>query len=327
MVKLMSHPTIAGVPRLPTPGHAVSLDEWSGADLEALFEFADWISEQDIQIVSRLAPGVTIATCFFQTSTRTRLSFEAAAARLGGTSLGFADASTTRSGDFFEESLEDTVRVVGNYVDLLVLRHTDDDAGHRAASVSPVPVVSAGSGAKEHPTQGMLDTWMIKRTLGALEGARVGIAGDPDARTTRSILTTLCKFDIAEAVFLVPPGGAVPDDELSTMAECGVVHSFAFSAEDLVQRVDAVTMIPFQLPSFYVSSGTQSEREALDPNLVFSRRLLTGVGKNVHVFHAGPRLGELPIETDDLANVHYFAGVRAGTALRAALICQLIAPK
>ncbi|MBB5850549.1 hypothetical protein ACFQ05_32720 [Amycolatopsis umgeniensis] len=308
-----------------TPAHAISLLDWRTEDILSLFDLAEWIDAQPPSVLPGLAPRAVIGCCFYQNSTRTRLSFETAARRVGGTTIGFADASTTRAGDFFEESLEDTVQVVGGYSDLLVLRHVDDDAGERAAAVSPVPVISAGAGEREHPTQGLLDSWLISRTLGSPAGATIGLVGDPGCRATRSTLIALCRLGIARVVFLPPPGCTVDLGEESIMDEFGVSSYEVDNAVDLVKVADAVSMIPFELPDFHVPAARREPDAApLAPEFVFDRRLLSTVGAHTHVFHTGPRAGELPPESTALPNVHYFEGVRRGVSLRAALICRLL---
>jgi aspartate carbamoyltransferase catalytic subunit len=308
-----------------TPKHAISLLDWHSDDILSLFELADWIAAQPPAVLPNLVPGAVIGCCFYQNSTRTRLSFEVAARRIGGTSVGFADAATTRAGDFFAESLEDTIQVIGGYTDLLVLRHVDDDAGERAAAVSPVPVISAGTGEREHPTQGLLDAWTISRKLGSTEGASIGFVGDPACRATRSILIALCELGIAKAVFLPPPGCSVRLDEESVMAAHGVQSFEVDNARDLLREVDAVSMIPFELPDFHVPAARKDPDAApLDERYVFDRRLLSTVGAHAHVVHTGPRTEELTADSTGLPNVHYFEGVRNGVALRAALICRLL---
>lgn len=305
--------------------HLVSLRSLRREDIQSLFDLADWIAARPGPALHALASGTLVGCCFYQNSTRTRLSFEAAARRIGGTAIGFADVATTRAGDFFNETLEDTVQVVGSYVDLLVLRHVDDDAGERAAVVSPVPVISAGAGERVHPTQGLLDSWVINRALGSARGARIGLVGDPNCRATRSILVALCKLGISEAVFLPPPGCSVQDDEKMVMAEHGVHGHEVGHAADLLEQVDAVSMIPFELPDFHVANARRDPgAPPLDQRFIFDRRLLETVGKDVHVVHTGPRNAELPAEATELPNVHYFEGVRDGVAMRSAVICRLL---
>jgi len=310
---------------ITAPPHVISLLDWETDQIQSLFELADWIAELSPAKMSALAPGVLIGSCFYQNSTRTRLSFEAAASRLGGGSVGFADVNTTRAGDFFQENLEDTIQVVGSYADLIVLRHVDDDAAERAAAVSPVPVISAGAGEQEHPTQGLLDGWMMTRALGTLVDARIGLVGDPNCRATRSILFAMCKLGVAEVVFLPPPGCSVQMDEEAVMDRSGVRWYEVDNATDLLRGVDAVSMIPFELPDFHVPQARRDpSAPPLDERFVFDRSLLETVGDGIPVFHTGPRTAELTADTTDLPSVRYFEGVRGGIAMRAAAICRLL---
>jgi aspartate carbamoyltransferase catalytic subunit len=318
----MAHETTEDRPRVGLPRHAVSSDDWQRDELLALFGQAEWMARQSRRQLSTVAPHAMVGLLFYQNSTRTRISFEAAASLLGARYIGFATAATTRAGDFFQESLTDTVRVIGGYADLLVLRHVDDDAAQRAAAVSPVPVVNAGTGESDHPTQGMLDTWTMVRLLGGLTGARVGLVGDPGCRALRAILRTVSRFAPDEIVFLTPPDAPVPDDQRQLLAGPGIGCTTVESAEDLLRRVDVVSMIPFELPDFHVATADARPGE-LAGRFRFGRHLMSTVGRDVLVVHTGPRGDELPSEVDDLPNVHYFDSVRHGMFLRAALMNML----
>ncbi|MER7845236.1 hypothetical protein ABTZ03_14965 [Kitasatospora sp. NPDC096077] len=310
------------------PRHAVSLRTWRRSDYESVWARADWMLRQPREIVARSAPGMLLGVLFYQNSTRTRLSFEAAARRIGGSTIGFSDVTTTRAGDFYRESLEDTVRVVGSYADLLVLRHTEDTAAERAAAVSQVPVISAGTGDREHPTQAMLDLWVLHSKLGQLKGVTLGYAGDPTCRHARSLIHGLAAFGAAGIVFLAPDGALVPDDVQRTIRDTGMSMETAGSAAELLRKVDAVSMIPFELSDFHetaVHTHTRSHR--LDERFVFNSALLGRTGTGVPVVHTGPRGPELPPETDDLANVHYFEGVAKGVILRSALLAELFSSR
>ncbi len=306
------------------PRHAASLAEWTEADYEALFDRAAWLEAQPRDVVSRMAPGLLVGTAFYQNSTRTRLSFEAAAHRIGGSAIGFADVTTTRAGDFYRETLDDTVRVLGCYVDVLVLRHTDDDAARQALQVSPVPVISAGTGEREHPTQVMLDLWTIRRELGTLRGAAIGYLGDPGCRVARSLVYALRAFGAEGLVFLAPDDATLPEDVADLIDESGLSRRHVETSEELLRVSDAVCAIPFELSDFHRGAVRDHGRgEALDERFVLSPRLLRTVGADVPVTHTGPRGPELPPETDDLPNTHYFDGVRRGVTLRTALLSQL----
>ncbi|MFG1805721.1 hypothetical protein [Streptomyces sp. NPDC049040] len=310
---------------LSRPGnrHAVAVRDWRRERFEELFALADDLERRSPEELRTLAQGTLLGVLFYQNSTRTRLSFETAMRRIGGASVGFADAATTRAGDFFQETLEDTVRIVGGYTDVLVLRHTDDDAAERAALHSPVPVISAGTGEREHPTQAMLDTWMMRRRLGSLDGAHIGLVGDPACRTLRSILYAVAACGASRVTFLAPEGHTLPEDVTGVLRAHHASWQLAESATDMVRQVDAISMIPFELPDFHVSAAAATrDREPLPERYRFTRALLAG--SPVQVFHTGPRGDELPAEVDDLANVRYFDGVQHGVTLRAALLADLL---
>lgn len=308
---------------VPAPvKHAVSLLDWDAEQIASLFELAHWMSQQRRKVTAQLAPDMLLGCCFYQNSTRTRLSFEAAAHLVGGASIGFADIATTRAGDFFNESLEDTIRVVASYCDAVVLRHVRDDAAAIAADIAGVPVISAGAGEHEHPTQGLLDTWTLVQALGSLQGARLGLVGDPACRAIRSILIAACRLGISRAVFLTVPGTSIPRDETELMVRHGVTWDRAENATDLLRQVDAVSMIPFDLPDFHLATAPQAARRTNDPRFIFNRAQLSR--HPVPIVHTGPRGIELPDDALELPNVHYFDGIRSGVALRAALLCRLL---
>ncbi|MFH8404408.1 hypothetical protein ACH4FX_06475 [Streptomyces sp. NPDC018019] len=308
------------------PRHATTLSTWTEQDLEALYDRARWMLGQPREVVARTGPGMLLGTLFYQNSTRSRISFEAAAHRIGGAGIGFSDVATTRAGDFYAESLEDTVRVLGSYADVLVLRHTEDDAAERAAAVSPVPLISAGTGDQEHPTQFMLDLWVIRRALGTLKGATIGYVGDPACRVARSLVYALRAFGAGGLVFLTPDGARFPADVVASMESAGLAWRTVESARELLAAVDAACIIPFELSDFHQSSvRTHSRADRLDERFVFGRELLTGPGAGVPLTHTGPRGPELPADVDDLPDVHYLDGVAKGVVLRAALLAELLA--
>jgi aspartate carbamoyltransferase catalytic subunit len=296
--------SLARTPLREAAAHVVSLHDWDVEQMRSLFDLAEWISAQSRETTARIAPGMIVGYCFYQNSTRTRLSFEAAARRVGGSSIGFADIATTRAGDFFAESLEDTVRVVAGYSDALVLRHVRDDAAETAAAVAGVPVISAGCGEGEHPTQGLLDAWTLTRVLGDLAGSTVGLVGDPTCRAVRSMLIALCHLGIARAAFLPVPGTGLSEDETATMRRYGVSWMNVDSAADLLRVADAISMIPFDLPDFHVAAAPQDARRTTDRRFVFDRATLRRAGRSVPIVHTGPRGIELADDTLELPAVH-----------------------
>ena len=305
------------------PRHAVSSDSWSRDQLEALFTRAEWMSKQSRRRLCELAPTLVVGLMFYQNSTRTMISFQSASGLLGSRYVGFADAGTTRAGDFFQETLEDTVKVLGCYADLLVVRHTDDDAADRAAATASVPVISAGAGELDHPTQGMLETWMMRKMFGDLRALRVGLVGDPQCRALRAIVTTVSKFAPAEVNLLTPGPSSLPTHQQRQLRDAGVTVRSSESAAELLENVDVVSMIPWELPNFHLAAAPTRRTGVVSERFRFSRELIQRHGKEVVILHVGPRGGELPSEVDGLANVRYFDSVRAGVFLRAALISLL----
>ncbi|HET9895834.1 MAG TPA: hypothetical protein VFQ44_12975 [Streptosporangiaceae bacterium] len=322
MTKQMTAP--ASTARTDLPRHAVSSADWGPQQLLALFTRAEWMARQPRDRLAAIAPGAIAGLLFYQNSTRTRISFETAACLLGAKYVGFDSASTTRAGDFFQESLTDTVQVIGSYADLLVLRHVDDDAAERAAEVSPVPVVNAGTGESDHPTQGMLDVWMMTRTLGTITGRRIGLIGDPDCRAIKAIFTMAVSFRPAEVVFLTPEDTHVLPEQRDRLRDLHIGCTTVDSAADLIGRVDATSMIPVELPDFHVATAGAKRSDKVAERFRVTRRLLESpAGRETVVLHCGPRGDELPPEVDDLPNVKYFDAVQSGVYLRAALMDML----
>lgn len=305
------------------PRHAVSSDSWNRDHLETLFAMAEWMSRQPRRRLARLAPDLVVGLLFYQNSTRTMVSFQAASGLLGSRFVGFSDAKTTRAGDFFQETLEDTVKVLSCYADLLVLRHVDDDAAERAASLASVPVVSAGTGELDHPTQGMLDVWMMTKVLGGIDGLRIGLVGDPSCRALRAITTMVAKFAPAEVDILMPASASLPGAQEDELRRSGVRIAHSESAAELLGKVDVVSMIPVELPDFHVATAPVRRSGGMPERFRFTRRVIEQFGKDVVILHSGPRGDELPDEVDSLPNVRYFDGVRSGVFLRAALIKSL----
>lgn len=315
-------------PLVPPPATALGSHLLSTADLdktqvEQLYARAEWISDNR-ESSSRLLDGKRLGVLFYQNSTRTRMSFVAAMQQLGGSTVGFDDVRTTRAGDFFQESLNDTAGVIGQYADALVLRHTSEGAAARAADSSPVPVINGGDGGNEHPTQALLDLWMMRRLLGELTGITVGLVGDPDCRDFRSLIYLLITYRVGEIVVAMPAGCGVATDEARNLAEADVSWRSVEDVGQLVQLADIVSMLPVRLPSFNTgTAGPDAPVPPAEPRLCFDRDTLTAAA-HVPILHVGPRGQELPEDLDDLPNIHYLAQAGAGVHLRAAILEGLI---
>jgi len=311
-------------PRINGMRHLTSTNTISRGQAEELFVRAERLAQAPRGRLHRILDGHVLGSLFYQNSTRTRLSFESAMRRLGGEVVGFDDVRTTRAGDFFAESLVDTVRVVGQYVDCIVLRHPDDGAAEQAAEVSPVPVVNAGDGANEHPTQALLDVGMLRRLLGRLTGTRIGMVGDPGCRDFRSLLQLLPKFGVAEVVLLPAPDTGFSTTQQEELRTSRLAWREVDDVAELLAASDAVCMLPVQLPTFHLGTVPPAERSPLDDRYRVTADKLRRARRPIPILHVGPRGAELPESADDLECVHYFEQVRYGMYLRAAIVEALI---
>src|ERR1700720_1707574 len=289
----------------------VSIEDLETSDIERIFALADGFAEQlerGEQITT--AAGLIMATLFYEPSTRTRLSFESAMHRLGGAVISSADmqASSAAKG----ESLADTVRVVSGYADLIVLRHPSDGAAQVAAEYAPVPVINAGDGSREHPTQTLCDLYVLRRKKGHLKGLTVAICGDLKfGRTVHSLIYALARFG-ANIVAVPYNGMNVPDYVLERIA--------AESKDGL----STVTMEAFYLTRLQRERMDDKEGAAGTYGHFDVRALKTSRTHEAVVMHPLPRTDELAYELDSDPRAVYFEQAAAGVPARMALIAWLI---
>lgn len=283
----------------------ISLDDLSDADIEGLLEAAEGFA-QDVRSHEHVLAGRIVCTAFFEPSTRTRLSFEAAAHRLGARCIGFADASTSSAAK--GETLEDTIRVLAGYADAIVLRHPATGAAARAAQLSQVPIVNAGDGAGEHPTQALLDLFMMRRHFGRLEGLHVALVGDLRyGRTVHSLAPLLQRF--GATVTQVPaPGLAHPEP----LPEISLAEAAA-SADVLY-----VTRLQEERFTDAAALTTAKNRLRIDAGV------LDAGGFQGIVMHPLPRVDELAADVDGHPSAKYFDQARNGVAVRMAVLAALL---
>lgn len=268
-----------------------------------------------------LLQGKVIATLFFEPSTRTRLSFESAINRLGARVIGFSDASNTSVAK--GETLHDTISVISNYCDMIVMRHVLEGAARYASEVASVPVVNAGDGANQHPSQTLLDLYSIKKTQNRLDRLKVMMVGDLKyGRTVHSLLQALSLFD-AEFVFVSPPELRMPAEYRSLLDSNGLKYSELTEIEGALSDVDILYMTRIQKERF----NDPMEFERVKDAYVLRAQMLDNVKDTMKILHPLPRVGEIATDVDATPYAYYFKQVENGVYARMAIICHLLGVK
>lgn len=254
--------------------------------------------------------GMVMASCFFEASTRTRLSFESAIAYLGGKTIGFADGNATSQANKGESFL-DTLRMLDGYADGLIMRHPNDGAARMASEIMTIPVINAGDGANQHPTQTLLDLFSIQYSQGKLDGVNLGLMGDLKySRTVRSLIDASKLFKIR--LFLIAPDALqLNDEDLTALKEYGIEFSLHSAASEVIQELDCLYL-----------TRLQKERiiEVVDCNYGIDLELLNNVKSNLKIMHPLPRLDELPVRIDNTPYAYYFEQAQNGLFIRQALL-------
>lgn len=254
--------------------------------------------------------GKVIASCFFEASTRTRLSFESAVARLGGKTIGFADSGATSQANK-GESFVDTLRMLNCYADGLIMRHPNDGAARLASEIMTIPVVNAGDGANQHPTQTLLDLFSIQDSQGRLEEVNLGLMGDLKySRTIHSLINASKLFNMR--LFLIaPPELRIASENLHELRRHGISYSFHSDANEVIDKLDCLYLTRLQKERF---NGD------LDCSYGINLDLLSKAKPNLRILHPLPRLDELPPEIDDTPYAYYFQQAQNGVYVRQALL-------
>ena len=290
----------------------VSIKDFSRDDLEYLFSKTDRFSENQTD-GSQLLNHKILGLMFFEPSTRTRLSFEAAMAALGGTSLGFSEPSlsATEKG----ENLSDTVRTMGQYADVLVLRHQKEGAAKFAAEISEKPVINGGSGSEEHPTQAMLDLYTMKKEKGTIDGLRIAIVGDLKyGRTVYSLLYALSNY--SPKVYLVSPPPLRIRREALLQVEDKIEISEHESLDDLEESLDIIYVTRIQKERF----PDPQEYERVKGSYRIDLPALEKRGKDLAIMHPFPRADEIHPGIDGTRHAKYFNQIFNGKLIRAVLL-------
>ena len=267
----------------------------------------------------RLLEGRIVATLFFEPSTRTRLSFETAANRLGAKVIGFADPKVTSGTK--GETLKDTIMMVSNYADIIVMRHHLEGAAQYASEVSPVPIVNAGDGANQHPSQTMLDLYTIYQTQGTLDGLNIYLVGDLKyGRTVHSLLTAMRHFS-PTFHFIAPDELAMPEHYKIYCREKGIrfVEHQDFDA-DTIADADILYMTRVQRERF----TDLDEYERVKDRYLLKRAMLSKAKPNMKILHPLPRVNEIEYSIDDTPYAYYFQQARNGLYARQAILCDAL---
>ncbi|HEY8740673.1 MAG TPA: aspartate carbamoyltransferase [Candidatus Dormibacteraeota bacterium] len=304
--------------------HVVESQQFDRPLLEQVFEVAEGMEEVAAGGGNDELHGRIMASLFYEPSTRTRLSFEAAMLRLGGGVLGTESASQFSS-VAKGETLEDTVRIVSGYCDVLVLRHFDVGASRRAAAVSTVPIINAGDGPGQHPTQALLDLYTIQKERGSLDGLRIAMVGDlANGRTVRSLSYLLSKFDDVHITFVAPPAVAMGADIKAHLDERGTPYEETVDLDSVLPEVDVVYQTRIQKERF---ADRMDEYRRVSGVYVMDGAALARMRPDAVLLHPLPRVGEIREEVDQDPRAAYFRQARNGLYIRMALLRMLLNPK
>lgn len=298
--------------------HVVEVGQFDRAETMAILDAADRL--RGLPRGADPLRGYLLATIFYEPSTRTRLSFESAMLRLGGQVLSTENAREFSSA-IKGETVEDTVRIVGGYADAIVLRHHEQGAAHRAAAVATVPILNAGDGPGEHPTQALLDLYTIRHELGRIDGLRVALVGDLRfGRTARSLARLMKLAEGAELVFVAPPAVPMGEDVLRELTAAGVRWRQESDLAAVLPDVDVVYQTRIQKERF----ATPQEYEAARGHYVIDAAAMRRLNPDAIVLHPLPRVDEITVEVDADPRAAYFRQAENGVYLRMALLCHVL---
>jgi aspartate carbamoyltransferase catalytic subunit len=267
----------------------------------------------------------TLLTAFYQPSTRTRLATEAAMHRLGGHVLGFSDAKMTRAGDFYQESIKDTVHMLEYYGDVIAMRHFQQGAPQEAAHWATVPVINCGDGWGEHPTQVLTDLYTTYKELGTLDGLKFLLVGDMRMRTMHSILYALSQFD-SEAYVVCPPEMSLLDEFKKEIDEYNVRYTEVGSVAECISDSDVIYMEPVVQADYTKGRDERGDELPTTPaEYQVTRELMRDKAKSGSIIlHSLPRMDELPPDVDSTRHARYWTEAFNGVVMRMALLALVL---
>ena len=294
----------------------ISITDYSKEEYLRIMELAADFEKEPNQ---KLLEGKVVASLFFEPSTRTRLSFETAINRMGGRIVGFTDAgsSSVTKG----ETLHDTIKMVSQYADLIVMRHPLEGSARYAAEVSDVPVINAGDGANQHPTQTLLDMYSILKTQETFENLNIFMVGDLKyGRTVHSLLMAMSQFDNPIFNFIAPEELQMPEEYKIYLREKGIRYFEHLEFNEIISEADIVYMTRVQKERF----SDPIEYEQVKNVYILKNSMLQNTKPNMRILHPLPRVNEIATDVDQNEKAYYFHQARNGIFTREAIIAHAL---
>ena len=298
--------------------HLMNPLDFSVEELDELFRLAQDIEKNPAKY-AHACDGKILATCFYEPSTRTRLSFESAMTRLGGQVIGFSDAASSSASK--GESVSDTIRVISAYADICAMRHPKEGAPMVAAERSGIPVINAGDGGHYHPTQTLTDLLTIYNLKGHLDGFTIGLCGDLKfGRTVHSLINALVRYPNTRFVFISPNELKVPDYITEMLKEKNIPYEEVIRLEDVIGNLDLLYMTRVQKERFF----NEEDYVRLKDFYILNKEKLEMASPDMLILHPLPRVNEISVEVDNDPRAVYFKQAQYGVYVRMALILTLL---
>ncbi|MCR5337450.1 MAG: aspartate carbamoyltransferase [Lachnospiraceae bacterium] len=298
--------------------HLINPLDFTVDELDRLFDLASDI-EKNPEKYEKKCAGKKLATCFYEPSTRTRLSFETAMLNLGGSVIGFSDAGSSSASK--GESVADTIRVISCFADICAMRHPKEGAATVAATHSKIPVINAGDGGHQHPTQTLTDMLTIRSMKGRLSGFTIGLCGDLKfGRTVHSLINALSRYEGIRFVFISPEELRIPDYIIDMLKDKGIPYKEVIKLEDTIGNLDLLYMTRVQRERFF----NEEDYVRLKDFYILDKAKLSLAREDMLVLHPLPRVNEISVEVDDDPRAAYFKQVQYGVYVRMALILTLL---
>ncbi len=296
----------------------VSIADISRSDIETVLEKAKELEKMDKRKKAKILENRVVASLFFEPSTRTRLSFETAIQNLGGRVIGFADpgVSSFKKG----ETLSDTIKMIERYADIIVMRHFIEGAARRAAEISRVPIINAGDGANQHPTQTLLDLYTIQKAFGKIDGITIGLLGDLKyGRTVHSLAYALAKFKNTKIYCIAPDSLKMPSEIIEDVKNKATVIETS-NLDEVLPELDVLYATRIQKERF----ADEKEYDKVKDAFVLDKSILEKTKPNFKIMHPLPRVNEIKTELDLTKAALYFEQAANGVPVREALLSMLV---